>query len=67
MEDSNISFDPVCGVGIDQIMDNRVSKIVCYPLESLGDQLAHGQYMAHSQNNCLEAIIKHLFHSTTRV
>ncbi len=29
MEDSNISFDPVCGVGIDQIMDNRVSKIVC--------------------------------------
>ncbi len=31
---------------------------------SQGDQLAHGEYMVQSLNNCLEAIIKDLSHST---
>ncbi len=44
----------------------KYSGEVCYPLLSLGDQLAHGKYMVHSTNYCLEAIIKDLSHSTAR-
>ncbi len=42
------------------------SNEVYFALASQGDQLAQGENMVHSPNNCLEAIIEDLSHFTAR-